>query len=312
MILQKGNVKPSVSDRSVYRPLGGNQYRGKTDQCPVRTCQGWTLAAEEAVYGIMNDCLCCGKRLQGLAIHALLPENTDETALKKLMQEIKKLCDREHVSVDRAQVTVSSHVDTLIMSVAATEVSLIDKFQLFQSTEKCIMDIVVVGCVGSQGAAVLSREKKEQLLTRYTESFLEKATQLYPTEYYGRYENILADSEIFYCKQAGEGGIFAALWDMTVMTQKGMDISLKRIPIKQHTIEIGEFFRLNPYQLLSGGSLLLLCKKGESLANNLQTLGIPAAVIGQTTNQQDKIIRYDDEIRHLEPSKMDEIYKISQ
>ena len=90
----------------------------------------------------------------------------------------------------------------------------------------------------------------------------------------------------------------------------GLSIDLKKIPVKQETIEVCEFFDLNPYELLSGGSLLVVTKDGESLVEKLAEENINAAVIGKTTPGNDKVVVNDDETRFLEPAKADEIFKI--
>lgn len=40
---------------------------------------------------------------------------------------------------------------------------------------------------------------------------------------------------------ASQGGIFGALWDMAEASGIGLDIDLKKLPIRQDTIEISEF-----------------------------------------------------------------------
>ena len=107
-----------------------------------------------------------------------------------------------------------------------------------------------------------------------------------------------------------DGGIFAGLWELGTVGKVGLDINLKAIPIRQHTVEVCEFCNINPYMLLSGGCILLAVSEGENLVAVLSEKGIPAAVIGHTTSGNDRIIRYDDEIRYLEPPKTDEIYQV--
>lgn len=47
--------------------------------------------------------------------------------------------------------------------------------------------------------------------------------------------------------------------------------------------------------LRSGGTLLLACANGARIVEQLQKAGVAAAVIGQTTSGNDRLIRYDDE-----------------
>ena len=107
-----------------------------------------------------------------------------------------------------------------------------------------------------------------------------------------------------------EGGIFGALWEMAEASGVGLEIDLKKIPIRQETIEICEFFDLNPYKLISSGSMLMASEKGYDLARELEKEGIKATVIGKFTSSNDRVVVNDGEISYLEPPKTDELYKI--
>ena len=109
---------------------------------------------------------------------------------------------------------------------------------------------------------------------------------------------------------AAEGGIFHALWTLAQRAGVGLDIDLKRIPIRQETVEICNTLDLNPYELLANGSLLCLSARGEELVRIFLARGIPAAVIGIAVPGNDRVVRSGDEIRFLEPAREDEIFKI--
>lgn len=44
----------------------------------------------------------------------------------------------------------------------------------------------------------------------------------------------------------------------------------KKIPVRQETIEICEFFGINPYELISSGSMLMAAADGNLLVNELK------------------------------------------
>ena len=90
----------------------------------------------------------------------------------------------------------------------------------------------------------------------------------------------------------------------------GLKVDLKAIPIRQETVEICEFFEVNPYQLLSGGALLFTTDDGEKLVDALMEEGIPAAVVGFLQEGNDKIIVNNDETRFLDMPQADEIHKV--
>ena len=107
-----------------------------------------------------------------------------------------------------------------------------------------------------------------------------------------------------------EGGIFGALWEMAEASGVGLEIDLKKIPLKQETVEICEYFGISPYELISSGSMLMAAKDGNRLVMELQKEGIPAVIIGKATAGRDRILRNEDECRYLEPPKTDELYKV--
>jgi hydrogenase maturation factor len=105
-----------------------------------------------------------------------------------------------------------------------------------------------------------------------------------------------------------EGGVFGGLWRFASDNGVGLVIDLKEIPVRQETIEVCEFYDLNPYELIGGGSLLVTTANGGELVDRLKRVGINAAVIGRTTDSNDRIICHGDEKRFLESARGDEIY----
>ena len=55
----------------------------------------------------------------------------------------------------------------------------------------------------------------------------------------------------------------------------GLEIDLKKIPIRQETIEICEFFDLNPYKLLSGEMCIRDRAEGAELQRVLDIIRQP-------------------------------------
>ena len=76
--------------------------------------------------------------------------------------------------------------------------------------------------------------------------------------------------------------------------------------VKQETIEVCEYFHLNPYQLTSTGCVLLVTEQGEELADALSKNGTPATVIGHTTKETERVIMNGGEKRYLDRPAQDE------
>ena len=90
----------------------------------------------------------------------------------------------------------------------------------------------------------------------------------------------------------------------------GLKVDMRCIPLRQETVEICEFFGLNPYHLLSGGALLLATDNGEKLVADLREKGVFAVVIGELVEGNDKVIINSDETRFLESPQADEILTV--
>ena len=94
------------------------------------------------------------------------------------------------------------------------------------------------------------------------------------------------------------------------MTGTGLEIDLKSIPVRQETIEYTDCFQINPYQMESGGALLIVTDRPEDVLREMAADGIPAARIGRLTAGNDKIIRNREEIRYLDLPQPDSLLQV--
>ena len=170
-------------------------------------------------------------------------------------------------------------------------------------------DIVMTKWLGLEGTAIMAAGSFDQLCKRYPMDIVEEAADFY------RYLSVAPEAATAVKSGAGylhvlrEGGIFGGLWQLAADNGVGLVVDLKSIPVRQETIEVCEFFDLNPYALLAGGSVLITTSNGGELVRALEKSGIPATVIGHTTQGNDRIICHGEESRFLEPANGDEIYK---
>lgn len=106
-----------------------------------------------------------------------------------------------------------------------------------------------------------------------------------------------------------EGGVFAALWEMAEGAGVGLTIDMKKLPLRQETVEVCEFCNVNPYELRSGGSLIIASPEGTTVVEALAAEGIPAVIVGRFTDSNERLILNEDEVRYMDRPQRDEIYK---
>lgn len=85
-------------------------------------------------------------------------------------------------------------------------------------------------------------------------------------------------------------GIYDVLYKIAEAGDAGLSVYLRKIPIRQETIEICNDLEENPYYLDSTGCVVILTNKAFTLEQKLQEMGIPAMAAGFLTKEKDKVI----------------------
>lgn len=169
-------------------------------------------------------------------------------------------------------------------------------------------DLVMAGYAGLKGCEILAAAKKELLLQWFSRDYIEsrlcqsKEESVRAPEFWKH----IGASE---WESVEEGGILAALWNITGAYQTGLQVMLREIPVKQVVIEVCERFDLNPYRLLSDGTLLVTDHGGD-LVKRLAQENISSAVIGKVTSGIKRLIDTGEGISYLDRSREDEINRV--
>ncbi len=302
-MLRLGKVKESVYNRSIKKQIH-NVNQAAPFLARTVHVEGWTLAGERVVYNLINAFAACRGQLAQITVSVMMPEGTEESDLKSFSKDLGRLCRERGIWLSVAEAKVNPKVSAVEIQAVGMGSGETNPFPKLEAD----LDLILAGSVACEGAAVIACEAEDKLLGRFAGFYVDRAKQLFDDAAMEAVGNLLLKEDAWGAA-VGEGGIFAGLWDMAAAGKVGLDIDLGAIPIRQHTIEVCEFFNLNPYMLLSGGCLLIAARHGESMVSALRNLGINSSVIGRTTSGNDRIIRYDTEIRYLEPPKTDEIYR---
>ncbi|NLU49411.1 MAG: AIR synthase [Syntrophomonadaceae bacterium] len=82
---------------------------------------------------------------------------------------------------------------------------------------------------------------------------------------------------------ATEGGLARGLWEVAEASRVGLRIERSRVPVPEDIRLVCEYFGLNPYEVISEGTLVLACdpRKTASLLTAFREAGLEAAVIGE-------------------------------
>lgn len=326
--MKVGKISETVLKRSILNQIKHRRNEVLLGPAVGEDCSAIALAEDEvlvlssdpitgaikdigtlAVHITANDLASSGAEPVGLMLTILLPDGSSEEELRAMMQDMESVCDRFNIEIIGGHTEVTRAVTQPIVTV--TGVGKIKREELIKTSDAVPgQEIVMTKWAGLEGTAIIAAEKYEELIKRYPASFIDGAKRMI--------EHISVVPEAMIAAKTGarsmhdvtEGGIFGALWEIGAAAKVGMEVYLDKILLKQETVEICEFYDINPYMLISSGCLLIITDRANLLVDKLKEAGIAAAVIGRITYGNDRIIINGEERRFLEPPKSDELYKV--
>lgn len=327
-MLKVGKVPESVLKRSIFRQIHTRREEILLGAGVGEDCAALKLAPGEifvistdpitgtvkdignlAIHITLNDLASAGAEPVGVMLTILLPEGSEEQDLKSLMRQMEEGCAAANVQIMGGHTEVTRVVNQPIVSVCG--VGKAREEQLVSTGgARPGHDIIITKWIGLEGTSIIAKEKEAELLTRYPDDLVETARN------FDKYLSVVPEaavavkSGVSAMHDVTEGGIFGALWEMAESSGVGLTIDLKKIPVRQETIEVCEFFGINPYELISSGSMLMASQDGNQLVQDLERAGIPAVVVGKATAGNDRVLLNGEEQRFLEPPKTDELYRV--
>lgn len=272
---------------------------------------GITEIGARGVHKALNNVACMGAAPVGIMASLLLPTRYTENELRELIHELDNACEAAGAAVLGGHTEVIRGINDPIVTITGVGLAEKETYVPYGKVRPG-MDVILTKWVGLEGTALLALEQEEELRKRYSRPFIEKGKNFLEYLSIQSEAAVAAKSGVGAMHDVSQGGIFAALWEMAESAGVGLEIDLKKIPIRQETVEICEFFDINPYKILSGGSLLMAAEDGNELVRQLEKAGISAAVIGKTTDNNDRVLLYEDERRFLELPQTDELHKVME
>ncbi len=336
MGMNYGKLNEDVYGRSVVKVMKETQnknfYNGAEigDFCAVFPCGGHAGADRPAKGFISAQASAGGKNavirsyeaaLNGIVSKGVVPGKDDNAYASITLFIPKKLREAKVRAMLAETAKRAGELQIPVLGVAVQVLPWVDV-----ETANCVVhmeldgkakgkgaspgdDIVMTKWIGLEGTALIARSSRDRLRERYPSDIVETAA--------GFLDDISVLPEAATAVESGasdmqavrEGGLFGGLWELAAKNSVGLVADLKRIPVRQETIEVCEYFDLNPYELMAAGSLLITCPKGNAMVKALADRGIASAVIGTVTQGNDRIVRHADESRFLEPVRGDELYR---
>lgn len=326
--MKVGKIPESVLKRSVLKQIKTKRNEvingaGVGEDCAIFapsgreytvSCMGGTAVFREndlkkAIIKCTNNLAASGAEPFALMLTLLLSGDMEEGNIRRLMSAAEEICKKLNIQIAGGHTAVVSgrevtHAVTVGLGKLEAAVA--------KAGNKAGpgQDIVISKWIGLEGTAALAEAFNADLKGQYPEYLVDEAAG------FNRFLSVIPEaatavkSGVRAMHDASEGGIFAALWELGERSGIGLTIDLMKLPIRQETVEVCEYLNVNPYELLSGGCLVMAAEDGPKLVGALAAENIPAVVAGKITASNDKVVINGDEVRFLERPRTDEIYRM--
>ena len=322
-----GKITENALKRSVLKQIK-TEFKGKTSAAVGTDCAfsdekktfqtvcPLTVSLEDAgfyaVVKAVNGIVSQGLRAEQVSVSILLPEDAQEPVIKKIVADAIEAARKCGVVYSGGHTEVTTAVTRPVVTATCSGVMREDEAAkaLLTGKPKAGQELVITKWVALEGTAMLAGAKFSELTGKYPVPFIDDARDFKDFLDVAQEMEIAIKAGVSACHDLSNGGVFAGLWEFASRAGTGLKVDLKKIPLRQETVEICEFFEINPYQLLSGGALLMATDNGEKLVSALEEEGIPAAIIGTLEEGKDRILINSDETRFLDLPQADEIHKV--
>ena len=257
---------------------------------------GFQLAA------IVNNIAAAGGEPVGILVSTILPDKILESVIQRLSGEIERACYSLNLQIAGGNTVISKVVNKPVLNITVIGKKDVAEHRNFHEY-RAGQDILLTKYVGLAGTAILSEKEQDKLEKRLPAYIVENGIQLRKEISVLPESRIAMETGCSGMHDVSRGGIFSALWELAEKGNVGIEVDLKKIPVRQETIEICEVLGVNPYELYGAGALLIVSDKGNQLLHELEKQQIPATIIGKITEENGKVILNGEEVRFLDRPK---------
>ncbi len=233
----------------------------------------------------VNDIVTTGADPKWMLITLLLPENNTTRQVVENITDQLILATKEYgITIIGGHTEVTNGIDRPIVS--ATLIGTVDKEKLITSTGVKIGDkVFLTKEIAIETVAIISNDFPNKLSKQLSKQEIRKAqSYLYiPGISIYKEANLIRDGfGVTAMHDPTEGGLAAALWELSIASNKALKINLDQVPISELTRKICSLFSINPLNSISSGALLFTAnsENSQAIIDILEKNQIPVSPIG--------------------------------
>lgn len=325
--METGKVPNSILEKIILNKIQKNRSEvilrpGIGEDCSavefgeyacVLSCDPITGTAKEigklAVHISCNDIASCGVEPLGLLVTILCPTSATEQELEMIMDQL--ICSAASINVDilGGHTEITAAVNRFVITCTAVGRCLKEMLITTKGAREGDA-LVMTKHAGLEGASILAHEKEQELVKVLGNEAVNEAKAYMDQLSVVKDGLAAAQFGVHAMHDVTEGGIMGAVWELCEASDKGAEVYLEQIPVTMSTKRICEYYNINPYKLISSGSMLISTRDGEGLVKHLNAAGIASAVIGRLNGSKQRITTSAGRTETIFPPAADELYKV--
>ncbi|HDQ05318.1 MAG TPA: hypothetical protein ENN36_01170 [Candidatus Bathyarchaeota archaeon] len=274
-------LSPSVGEDAAIIQAGKELLAVSSD--PITGAEEWL--GWLAVHVSANDVATRGVQPRWFNSIILLPKNSTAELIEKICTQMDKAATQLNVAIVGGHCEVTPGIEHPIVSGCAIGVAEEGKYVTCRGARIGDQIILTKG-TGIEGTAILASDRRAELLKIFDEKFLNKAEKFF--------EKISVVKDALTAYRTGgvsamhdptEGGVAGGLHELADAANVGFTIHEKDILVPEETRKICAHFGVDPLQLISSGSLLIVAEqdKTEEILRSLSKNGVNSSIIGEVT-----------------------------
>ncbi len=238
-----------------------------------------------AVHVACNDLAATGADPIGIQVVLLLPPGTGDDEISSLMQEIDRTSSELGIQVLGGHTEILSEVSRSLIVVTAIGRADRDKYVATGGAEPGD-DIVLTKGLGLEGSFILASDFSEHLLQAGVSAETIEAARAYQKELSVLPEGLIAaEFGVNSMHDITEGGLYGALSEMSQAAGLGFVLEKRPELVPEPVREITRSLGIDPYGLISSGSMLISLPSASGLIEKLRENDIPAFRAGRITEK---------------------------
>lgn len=301
MRLPPGKIPPEILEKTALKFLGAKRSdviigpsKGEdaaivSDGCKLLAIHGDPISgANERIGWIAmnvstNDIATRGVKPRWALSCIMLPQGSDENLLEKICIEMSAAAEKLGVSIIGGHSEVTPGLDHPLVIVFSVGVIEGEKYVTTGGGEP-ESKIILTKSAGIEGTAILASDRGELLTPRFGTGFVRRAV--------GYFDRLSVLKEAMIAFEFGgvqamhdptEGGVSNGLHELADASKTGFRVFEDKIEVSCETLEICRFFGIDPLNLVSSGSLLIVAEKNRAtgIVGQLRENGIEASIVGE-------------------------------